>query len=125
MRFHFKSFAMVTMLVGSFTACCSAVNALEISAKSTAGILTAITDKKLINDKGHIILKSDGKIEGVSDGKLVTGDWSEKDGFYCRSMAVGDGRVDTDCQIILNTDEGLIFHRHKGAGRKVGPYKAQ
>ena len=125
MRFHYKGFAIFTLLVGCLTSYGTMANALEIKAKTTADILTAITDKKLVNDKGYIMLKSDGKIEGMSDGKSVTGEWSEQGGFYCRSMAVGDGYLDTDCQIILNTDDGLIFHRHKGAGRKVGPYKAQ
>ncbi|MBL1241372.1 MAG: hypothetical protein COB13_005955 [OCS116 cluster bacterium] len=122
MRFHYKGFTIFSMLIASLG---SAATALEIKAKTTPDILMAITDKKLVNDKGYIVLKSDGKIEGMSGGKSVSGKWSEKDGFYCRSMAVGDGYVDTDCQIILNTDKGIIFHRHKGAGRKVGPYKAQ
>lgn len=103
----------------------AAENTLEITATKTLDILALIQDKKLVTEDGYIMLQSDGKITGLMKGAPVVGEWSAKDEHYCRSIQYGDGYVDTDCQIILNTKDGVIFHRHRGGGRKVGPYLVQ
>lgn len=101
----------------------AAETSIKIEATKTLGILSAIVDKKLATDEGYILLSAGGKISGQMAGDLVSGEWSTKDEYYCRSIKYGDKRIDTDCQIILNSDQGVIFHRHRGGGRKVGPYR--
>ncbi|MGL1921117.1 MAG: hypothetical protein OCD03_08820 [Hyphomicrobiales bacterium] len=100
----------------------AADNGFKITATKTLDILAQIIDKKLSSPEGHIQLNADGKISGLMGGQMVTGEWSSKGDFYCRNITIGTKRTDTDCQIILNSPNGIIFHRHRGAGRKVGPY---
>lgn len=120
------AYAGAAMLLTS----CNLINfnealAVDVTGQKTSVILAQIIDKKLVTKGGFIVLNKQGEITGNVDSNAVTGSWSEKDGYYCRSVTYGSKRTDTDCQIILNTSEGLFFHRHRGGGRKVGPYFAQ
>lgn len=121
---RFATLALLLALPIGFTAS-AAENTLKITATKTLDILADIQDKKLATDKGYIMLQSDGKITGMMNAAPVVGEWSTKDEYYCRSITYGNQRTDTDCQIILNTPDGVIFHRHRGGGRKVGPYLVQ
>lgn len=125
---NIKKFVIATVFISTaigLNFAYAAENSLNIFATKTIDILLLIRDKKLVTDEGYIRLQTDGKITGMMNGAPVTGGWSIKGDFYCRSITYGDKGTDTDCQIILNTDKGIVFHRHRGVGRKVGPYLVQ
>lgn len=60
-----------------------------------------------------------GGITGRAFGRDVTGDWSWRDGFFCRDMAWGDREIGYNCQTVARDGATLRFTSDRGSGRSA------
>ena len=60
---------------------------------------------------------SDGGIVGKAFGQSVTGDWSWKDGYFCRDLYLSGKELDLDnCQTVEVRGDTLRFTSDRGTG---------
>lgn len=81
--------------------------------------------KRLVSEVGWVDVGKDGSLRGEFGGRELTGNWYWEDEYYCRTVRLGDRDMGHDCQAVLVTDDGMVFHRGKGEGRKSPPYRAE
>ncbi len=78
-----------------------------------------LIDKRLVNHRGDwAMIKADGTIDGMFEGKKLTGTWYWKDGELCRDARLND-RDFKDCQIWAVDGNMATVVRHDGQGEKV------
>jgi hypothetical protein len=62
-------------------------------------------------------LLPDGRIEGSALGWGITGNWSWKDGYFCRQMDWSGMEIEYNCQLVeANGAERVRFTVDKGTG---------
>jgi hypothetical protein len=62
-------------------------------------------------------VKPDGRIEGSALGWGITGNWSWKDGYFCREMDWSGMEIAYNCQLVEAKDgERMRFTVDRGAG---------
>lgn len=81
--------------------------------------------KKLVYKKGEVTVHDDGTLTGIHAGKKLSGSWSWKDEYYCRTGKVGKKDIGHDCQVVEQSGNNLIFIRKKGKGKKSTPYQIE
>ena len=81
--------------------------------------------KKLVTEGGYVNVGEDGTLTGAFGSGEVTGKWTWEGEYYCRTVQVGFRDLGHDCQAVLVTEDGLVFHRNKGGGRKSPPYQVE
>lgn len=79
--------------------------------------LNIIGGKTLARPFVSLQVLPDGKINGKGAGRAVTGDWSWKDGYFCRTMFWGSQEISYNCQAVDSVGEKLRFTADQGAGR--------
>ena len=77
---------------------------------------TKVVGKKLITDRGYALVQEDGSMAGKLGGRELTGEWTWEDGYYCRSVALGDRQLPDDCQMVTIEGDEVTFYRKKGYG---------
>ncbi|MDE0057104.1 MAG: hypothetical protein OXP07_03195 [Defluviicoccus sp.] len=86
---------------------------------------TKAAGKRLVSESGWVDVGKDGSLMGEFGGRELTGKWYWEDEYYCRTVQLGDRDFGHDCQVVLVTEDGMVFHRGKGEGRKSPPYRAE
>ena len=81
--------------------------------------------KKLVTKGGVVYQGEDGTLTGAFGSRELTGKWTWEGEYYCRTVQVGDRDFGHDCQAVLVTEDGLVFHRNKGGGKKSTPYQVE
>ena len=97
-----------------------------ISAPAVAGSLEQVTSRaefesittgrKLTALGVALYVSPDGKITGRAFGKDVTGQWTWRDGYFCRDMTFGSKVLAPNCQTVLSTEGRIRFVSDKGTG---------
>ena len=59
---------------------------------------------------------SDGRITGRAFGRPVTGEWTWKSRYFCRSMQWGDEPIPHNCQTVDRIGGKLRFRSDRGTG---------
>ncbi|MCB1390420.1 MAG: dihydrodipicolinate reductase [Rhodobacteraceae bacterium] len=59
---------------------------------------------------------ADGRITGHGMGRPVVGEWSWRQGYFCRSLFWGGDDLGDDCQAVLREEDRLRFVTMRGAG---------
>ena len=120
-----------TMLAATALIGLSASHAIQ-QASAADGRITAEQEfrakavgKKLVTKSGYVNVGKDGSLRGEFGGRELTGKWYWEDGYYCRTVKLGDRDLGHDCQAVLVTEDGMVFHRGKGQGKKSSPYRAE
>ncbi|WP_422071124.1 dihydrodipicolinate reductase [Tranquillimonas rosea] len=59
----------------------------------------------------------DGRITGSALGFDVTGSWEWRNGYFCRTIDYGSGRLPNNCQVVLVNGGGTVrFIADQGQG---------
>lgn len=58
----------------------------------------------------------EGRIEGVALGRDVSGEWTWRDGYFCRDMMWGDRPIDYNCQLVELDGSRIRFTSDQGQG---------
>ena len=87
--------------------------------KDKAQFIALLADKELRNGLYNLTLKvtPDGAIKGKALGWPVTGNWSWKDGYFCRTMDWDGYAIPYNCQLVEARDKTeMRFTVDRGAG---------
>ena len=62
----------------------------------------------------------DGRISGSAVGRAVTGNWSWKNGYFCRDMDWGERDIGYNCQLVeVAGNSQMRFTVDRGAGQSA------
>ena len=78
-----------------------------------------VTGKTLTRPLVELRVTQDGRIEGRGSVWDVTGDWSWRDGYFCRNLFWGGDALGYNCQVVQVTDDRVRFTSDKGAGESA------
>ena len=81
------------------------------------GFMSIIKHKDLMRFGIRLKITDRGEIVGRAFGRKVTGDWSWRDGYFCRDLFVGGSELDANnCQLVQVKGDTVRFTSDKGAG---------
>ncbi len=78
-----------------------------------------VKDKKLERFLISLSVTGDGKIEGSAAGRDVSGDWNWIDGYFCRTLMLGERELKYNCQKVTFDGRRLRFISDRGAGQSA------
>lgn len=78
-----------------------------------------VTGKELTRPFVNLKVTPDGRIEGIGVRWEVTGQWTWKDGYFCRSLFWGGDDLGYNCQEVQAKGERLRFTSDQGSGRSA------
>ena len=78
-----------------------------------------VTGKVLTRPLVNLTVTPDGRIEGMGLRWEVTGEWTWRDGFFCRSLFWGGDDLGYNCQEVRAYGGRLRFTSDQGAGRSA------
>ncbi len=84
--------------------------------ETRAAFLSLVQDRALTRFGITLNVGPDGRITGRGFGMDVTGEWSWRDGFFCRTLAFGSRAEPLNCQVVERRGSTLRFTADKGAG---------
>lgn len=100
--------------------------ALALTSPALAGDKQPVTDRaqfvSLIEGRSltrlgiRLNVSGDGQIIGRAFGKDVTGEWTWKAPYFCRSMQWGDEPLPYNCQTVNLIGSSLRFQSDQGTG---------
>jgi hypothetical protein len=64
-----------------------------------------------------LFVSPSGKIEGKASGAPVRGEWTWRDGFFCRTLYWGERDLGLNCQVVERRGGRLRFIADRGAGQ--------
>ncbi|MEX0349702.1 MAG: hypothetical protein AB3N15_09800 [Paracoccaceae bacterium] len=62
------------------------------------------------------VIRDDGSFSGIAGGESFAGRWVWEDGWFCRTLAVGDEPPETDCELIETCGDQMRYTRNRGQG---------
>ena len=78
--------------------------------------LALVNGKQLTRLGIKLDVLSSGQIQGRAFGKPVTGQWSWKNGYFCRDLYFGDQDLGPNCQVVKANGRTLRFIADQGRG---------
>ena len=81
-----------------------------------------IEDKRLTRMGIKLTVTPSGDIEGRAFGRPVTGDWSWRDGYFCRDLYWGETELGYNCQMVARSGSALRFISDRGQGQSADLY---
>ncbi len=78
-----------------------------------------VTNKELTRPFVNLSVTSDGRIMGMGASWEVTGEWTWRDGFFCRSLFWGGDDLGYNCQEVKSNGNRLRFTSDQGSGRSA------
>ena len=78
-----------------------------------------VTGKELTRPFVNLTVTSDGRIKGMGASWEVTGEWTWRDGFFCRSLFWGGDDLGYNCQEVKSNGERLRFTSDQGTGQSA------
>ncbi|WP_246227712.1 dihydrodipicolinate reductase [Roseobacter ponti] len=104
----------------------SFVAALAVSATPVLAEFTKVDDqsefvalvagKELKRPFVNLEVSPDGQITGRGAAWPVSGEWTWKDGFFCRDLFWGEDALGYNCQEVKAAGDRVIFTSDQGAG---------
>lgn len=77
-----------------------------------------------LQDGANMTINADNTITGAVDGEVVTGTWSFEDGYWCRTITLGDIFTE-DCQLWVVDGDRLVITRDRGNGESFAWRRAE
>lgn len=84
-----------------------------------AEFVRLINGKELKRPFINLTVTSDGRIEGMGASWAVTGEWTWRNGYFCRSLFWGGDDLGYNCQEVRAHGERLRFTSDEGNGRSA------
>lgn len=111
------------MMMKVTLATCAAFLALSTAAyadfqpvKSQADFVSVVTGKKLTRPLVELRVSPNGAISGTGAVWDVSGSWTWKDGFFCRTLEWGGDDLGYNCQEVEINGGKIRFTSDKGTG---------
>lgn len=110
--------AMITALVGAFLAALTATSASAEFAKvsNEREFKEIVSGKTLTRPLVRLEVSPAGKISGIGLTWEVTGNWSWRDGYFCRDLYWGGSDLGYNCQEVTVNDGRIRFTSDRGTG---------
>ncbi len=87
--------------------------------ESQSAFVSAIEGKKLRRPLVELSVTSTGGISGTGAIWEISGNWTWKDGFFCRSLEWGGDDLGYNCQEVTLNGEKIRFTSDKGFGQSA------
>lgn len=100
----------------AFLALSTAVYADFQPVKSQADFVSVVTGKKLTRPLVELRVSANGAISGTGAVWDVSGSWTWKDGFFCRTLEWGGDDLGYNCQEVEINGGKIRFTSDKGTG---------
>ncbi|MFN3644996.1 MAG: dihydrodipicolinate reductase [Gemmobacter sp.] len=84
--------------------------------ESRDAFVSLVKDRALTRFGITLNVAPDGTIRGRAFGRPVTGAWSWKGGYFCRTLIFGDENLGDNCQLVEKRGESLRFTADQGKG---------
>jgi len=81
--------------------------------------LELVGGKRLVRPLVDVTVSPNGKIVGKGAAWAVSGDWTWKQGYFCRSLFWGGDDLGYNCQKVEVNDARVRFTSDKGAGQSA------
>ena len=105
------------LLISSALVCAAGMASAEFAKVNNLDQFKEIvTGKTLTRPLVRIEVTADGSIEGSGVRWAVTGNWSWRDGYFCRSLFWGGDDLGYNCQEVRINDSRIQFTSDRGAG---------
>lgn len=78
--------------------------------------VAAIGGKRLTRTGIQLTVSAGGEITGRAFGRPVSGDWTWRDGYFCRDLYWGNRELGYNCQMVQKDGTALRFTSDKGEG---------
>ena len=78
--------------------------------------VSLVKDRSLTRLGITLNVSPDGRITGRAFGKPVKGDWSWKQGLFCRTLYFGEQNLGENCQVVEKRGQSLRFTADQGKG---------
>lgn len=75
-----------------------------------------VSGKTLMRPLVRMTVSGNGTIEGMGARWEITGNWSWKDGFFCRDLNWGGDDIGYNCQEVRSKGNRIRFTSDKGSG---------
>ena len=75
-----------------------------------------MSGKTLTRPLVRLNVADNGTIEGMGARWEITGNWSWKDGFFCRDLNWGGDDIGYNCQEVRTNGKRIRFTSDKGSG---------
>ena len=110
-------FALAASAVLALSALPAAAEYARIQSKSD--FVAAVNGKKLTRPLVNLQVTSGGVISGKGAVWEVTGTWTWKDGFFCRTLVWGGKDLGYNCQVVMRDGAKIRFTSDKGTGESA------
>lgn len=84
-----------------------------------AEFMQLVSGKSLVRPFVDLKVSADGSIAGKGAAWAVTGNWTWKQGFFCRSLFWGGDDLGYNCQEVTLENGRLRFTSDRGAGKSA------
>lgn len=110
--------AMITALAAAFVAALSATSAQADFTKvaSEQQFKEIVSGKTLTRPLVKLEVSPAGAISGMGVTWKVTGNWSWRDGYFCRDLYWGGSELGYNCQEVAVNDGRIRFTSDRGVG---------
>jgi hypothetical protein len=87
--------------------------------KSEEQFRALAVDRKVANENGWVLSKSNGDMTGNINGQgKLKGKWAWGNGFFCRNAIVGKNDLGQNCQTVHVAGNKIRFTRDQGKGQQ-------
>lgn len=86
---------------------------------SQDAFLSHVTGKTLTRPLVEVRVTQDGRIEGRGSIWDVTGNWSWRDGYFCRDLYWGGDALGYNCQEVRVHEDRVRFTSDRGTGQSA------
>lgn len=112
----FKTIATTLFLVALSAGTAQAWERIDTEAAYRAQV---VGNRQVVAGSGHAVVQPDGTVTGEWNGQPVSGNWSWNDGYYCRSLRIGNTDTGSNCQLIEVEGNQIRSTNDRGQGRNV------
>jgi hypothetical protein len=81
--------------------------------------VSIVAGKELKRPFVNLEVSKDGAITGQGAAWPVTGNWTWKEGYFCRELFWGDSALGYNCQEVQAAGDRIRFTSDKGAGESA------
>lgn len=109
-----RKFAVLTLLAFGFGATSALAEFAKVQDQSQ--FVTLIAGKTLTRPFVRLEVSPGGQISGIGAAWAVTGNWSWREGYFCRDLFWGGDALGYNCQEVQVRDGRIKFTSDKGRG---------
>ncbi len=111
--------SVLSLSVAAGIAVASPVFADRSKVSDKAQFVQLVSGKSLVRPFVDLQVSADGSIAGKGAAWAVTGNWTWKQGYFCRSLFWGGDDLGYNCQEVTLENGRLRFTSDKGAGKSA------